>query len=81
MLFGSVGFVEKRHTVLFYLQVSLDITVSGGGLRMAEPQGNDLNRDACVEEPHRGRMPNRMRSDFLSIERGTGFYRFVEREF
>ena len=60
--------------LVFDVEVGLDVGVGGAGLFVAEPEGDDLEGDAGVEQVHGGRMSPDVRGDLTAVEGRTGLF-------
>ena len=66
------GFFKKVHALALHREIGLDVGMGGDGLRMAEPEGDDLQRDAGLEKMHRGGVSPRVGRDLFASQRGLG---------
>ena len=54
--------------LFLHIEVSFDISVGSSDIFMAKPESYDLQRDACLEQVHGGRVSPGMERDLASAQ-------------
>lgn len=72
-------FLQGVQTFLLHFEIRFDVAVGGDGLFVAEPQGDDWQRDTGLEQVHRGSVTERVEGDFATAQGWARLHRHVER--